>query len=333
MSILQKFIFEGLPVRGAVVHIDASWQELLARRRSNSETGPYPKAVEGILGQMSAAALLMQANIKFNGSLILQILGDGPLPLAVVEAQPNGQFRATATVTKALHVSEPSSDDAAFSLADWVDRAGQGRCAITLDPQDRLPGQTPYQGQVSLRRADGRSVETVAEMLEAYMQQSEQLDTCLVLAANAERAAGLLIQRLPGWGKGNLAAGDSTYDAQAEREHYERIALLARSLKPEELLSLDVESVLHRLFWQEPLARYAQDDQQLTPRFACRCSRERVARMIEQLGSQDAQDLIAERGVIEVACDFCGQQYHFDAIDARAVFESQGFAAPSSQRH
>ena len=184
MSELHTFLFEGLPVRGMLVRITSPWQEILRRRAEHPDTGAYTPAVRDLLGEMTAAAVLMQGNIKFNGALVLQVFGDGPLKLAVVEVQSDLQLRATAKQLDSL------PDDA--SLSTMLNRNGGGRCAITLDPQDRQPGQQPYQGVVPLWDDDGKSIESFQSVLEHYMLQSEQLDTTLVLAANAEVAAGLL---------------------------------------------------------------------------------------------------------------------------------------------
>ncbi len=312
MSELQKFVFEGLPVRGALVRLDDAWQAMLAAR---AESGAYPEAVSRTLGELSAAAALMQSNIKFNGALVLQISGDGPVPLMVAEIQSDFRVRATAKVQG--EVPE------AAGLHQLVNVHDQGRCAITLDPKDRLPGQQPYQGVVPLSNDDGRSFERIGAALEYYMRQSEQLDTCMVLAANGELAAGLLIQRMPVTGQDNLAQQSAVTDEQDRQggsEDFERIAMLARSLSESELLSLDAETILHRLFWDEPLARMVPSTGQIQPRFACTCSRERVAGMLRNLGQAEVQDILAEQGQIEVDCDFCGAHYHFDPIDAAAVF-------------
>ena len=198
-----------------------------------------------------------------------------------------------------------------------------GRCAITLDPKDRLPGQQAYQGVVPLNASHGEGRPDLAGVLEHYMRQSEQLDTKLVLAADANVAAGLLIQRLPG--EGGTATGEAM-EAEEQLEHFNRIATLAASLTGDELLQLDVETVLRRLFWQEKILRF--DPQ--TPRFACTCSRDRVAGMIRGLGQQEAEEILAERGEIDVSCDFCGQHYRFDAVDAAQLFTAPGDQPPTS---
>ena len=301
-----------------------AWQESLQRRAANSETGSYPAPVSELLGQMSAAAILMQANIKFNGALVLQVFGDGPVKLSVVEVQPDFGFRATATVQGEV---APNA-----LLSQMVNQHNEGRCAITLDPLDRLPGQQPYQGVVPLFDDRKEKIEKLSEVLEHYMLQSEQLDTTLVLAANSEVAAGLLIQRLPMQGEGNLAGRYDAVEREAalgKDEDYNRISILSKSLKPEELLGLDIESILHRLFWEEPLLRFEPLVAEAGPRFHCSCSRERVGRMIKSLGTAEVESILAERESIEVGCEFCGQQYHFDPVDAASLFTHAEASPPT----
>ena len=310
MSELHKFLFDGLPVRGMVVRLTDAWTELLARRAGNTETGPYPVPVSELLGEMAAAAVLMQSNIKFNGALVLQIFGDGPVKLAVAEVQSDLSLRATASVTGEL--------PADARLPDMVNVGGGGRCAITLDPKDRLPGQQPYQGVVPLHGDHKEKLTRLSDVLQHYMLQSEQLDTTLVLAANDQVAAGLLIQRMPLKGEGNLAgaAGQADEDQIGQNEDYNRIATLAASLTREELLTLDVDTILHRLFWEEKLLRFVPQQGADGPRFACSCSRARVGNMLRSLGEGEVQSILDERGTIDVGCEYCGQQYHFDAVDA-----------------
>ena len=322
MSELHKFIFEGLPVRGMIVRLTDAWTEILRRRAVNSRTGAYAPPVQSLLGEMVAAAALMQSNIKFNGALVLQIFGDGPVRLAVVEVQSDLSLRATATVQGAV------AADA--TLSAMLNEHGMGRCAITLDPRDRLPGQQPYQGVVPLSDAQHKPIESLAEVLQHYMRQSEQLETTLVLAADDQVAAGLLIQRLPIQGVANLEGRGMEQSEDDLREHYTRIATLAASLKREELLTLDVDTILRRLFWEETLQRFEPLVGEAAPRFACTCSRERVGKMIQGLGEAEAGDIIAEQGAIEVDCEFCGAQYRFDAIDAAQLFTTTGGQPPSS---
>ncbi len=304
-----------MPVRGMLVRLTDAWQDILTRRAANTQTGPYPAPVRQLLGEMAAAGVLMQGNIKFNGALILQIFGDGPVKVGVVEVQPDFSLRATCT--QVGEVAEGAT------LSQMVNLHNQGRCAITLDPKDRMPGQQPYQGVVPLFGDQGEKLENLSEVLEHYMLQSEQLDTVLVLAADDKVASGLLIQRLPVEGEGNLAGKSDSVAREAvlgESEDFSRIAILAKSLKREELLALDAETILHRLFWEEPLARFEPLLGEAGPRFACSCSRERVGQMIRSLGTTEVESILAEQGQVEVGCDFCGAQYRFDPVDAAGLF-------------
>ena len=321
MSELHKFLFEGLPVRGMLVRLTESWQDLL-KRREQAESGAYPAPVRSLLGEMAAAGVLMQSNIKFNGALILQMQGDGPVRLAVAEVQPDLSFRATATVQG--DVVEGARLEALLNVH------GQGRCAITLDPKDRLPGQQPYQGVVPLHGDQREPLQNLSEVLEHYMLQSEQLDTRLILAADDRMAAGLLIQRLPISGEANLGGSPwkvGSEEALGQSEDFNRIAHLAATLTREELLSLDADTVLRRLFWEEDVRRF----EPLLPRFACRCSRQRVARMLSGLGEAESRDIIEERGQVDISCEFCGARYVFDAVDVGQMFTPESDQPPSSK--
>jgi molecular chaperone Hsp33 len=317
MSELHKFIFEGLPVRGAIVRLTESWQEVLGRRALHLEDGAYPKAVSDMLGEMTAAAVLMQSNIKFNGSLIVQILAGerdaSPVKLAVVEVRSDLSFRSTAKVVGKVTNNE--------NLSQLINASNQARCAITLDPEARAQGQQPYQGVVPLYDDRGVPLTSFAEVLEYYMLQSEQLDTKLVLAANAEMAIGILIQRMPSVTGIKGIASAVNEDGIGKSEDFNRIALLTASMKNEELLSLSIDDILHRLFWNEPIARFPENDP--APHFYCTCSRERVAKTIRSLGQTEAERMIEERDGIQVNCDFCGQHYSFDVIDTALLFMSE----------
>ncbi|MCW5634961.1 MAG: Hsp33 family molecular chaperone HslO [Rubrivivax sp.] len=327
MSELTKFLFEGLPVRGMLVRLTDGWREVLARRGAE---GAYPQPVRELLGEMAAAAVLMQANLKFNGALVLQVQGDGPVKLAVAEASSDLSFRATAKI-----VGDVSAD---AQLEALVNVHGRGRCAITLDPRDRLPGQQPYQGVVPLSSSSPgerrEPMQRVQQVLEHYMLQSEQLDTRLVLAADDTLAAGLLIQRLPVQGEGNLE-GAARVPGRAARnedeiglsEAFNRIATLAGTLTREELLALPAERVLHRLFWEETLRVF----EPLSPRFACTCSRGRVRGMLRSLGREEVDGIVAERGDVEIGCEFCGAMYRFDAVDVGELFTPERDQPPGTR--
>jgi molecular chaperone Hsp33 len=319
MSDLTKFLFEGLPVRGMLVRLTEGWQEVLRRRQT---VGEFPPEVRKLMGEMAAAGVLMQANIKFNGALVLQVFGDGPVKLAVAEVQPDLGFRVTAKVVGDV---PPGAQ-----LEALLNLHGQGRCAITLDPKDKLPGQQPYQGVVPLHGDRREPLQQVQQVLEHYMLQSEQLDTRLVLAANDGIAAGLLIQRLPVEGAGNLAGQlrSANEDDIGLSDGFNRIAMLAATLTSEELLTLPTEKILHRLFWEETLRVFEPE----TPRFQCTCSRERVRNMLRGLGREESDSLIEERGQVEVGCEFCGLQYRFDAVDVGEMFTPERDQPPAPKQ-
>jgi molecular chaperone Hsp33 len=201
----------------------------------------------------------------------------------------------------------------------------KGRCVITLDPKDKSGGAQPYQGIVALHGDAGEPLQRLAEVLEHYMLQSEQLDTRLLLAANDDVAAGLLIQRLPVEGEGNLER-ERREDEIGLNESFNRIAHLAATLTSDELLGLDADTVLRRLFWEEDVRRF----EPLAPRFACTCSRERVRGMLRGLGREEVGGILAERGDVEIGCEFCGTQYRFDAIDVADVFTPAAQRLPGS---
>jgi len=287
---LLKFLVQHAPVRGEVVRLDRAWQQMMAAH-------DYPPAVVRLLGEATVAAALLSSNIKFNGALVLQIHGDGPVPLLMVECQSDLRLRATAKLAPGAVVPED---------ADWqalVNAHGRGRCAIMLDPRDRRPGQAPYQGVVPLAGAG------IAAAIEAYMRQSEQLDTRLWLASDAAAAAGVLLQRLPDHGG---AAGHAVQDADA----WDRVNHLAGTLQAAELLTTEPATLVRRLFWQESLEHYAP----LTPRFECVCSRARVGRMLVALGRAEVDAIVAEQGRVDVTCDFCNTHQVFDAVDVAHLF-------------
>lgn len=305
-------------MRGAIVRLTESWREAMQRR---ALLGSFAPPVRRLLGEMTAAAALLQSSIKFDGMLSLQVHGDGPVKLAVAEVRADLSFRATAKVVTRV---APTS-----TLQDLVNAGGQGRCAITLDPQKRSPGTQPYQGVVPLHDDRRLPLTAFAQVIEHYMLQSEQLDTRLILAANDDVAAGLLLQRMPMTGAGNLGAARDE-DQIGSNEDFNRIAQLAATLTREELLNLDVDTVLRRLFWEENLRRFAP----LTSRFNCSCARERVRNMLLGLGRVELDSILVERNEVEVGCEFCGQQYRFDAVDVGEMFTSPQLQSPASRaRH
>lgn len=286
---LTRFLFESAPVRGELVSLDATWREVLKR-------ADYPAPLKTLLGELMAAAALLTATIKFDGSLILQMQGSGAVKLVVVEATSARTLRATAKWEGVMP---------AGNLADLL---GEGRFVITLDQS--ASGKQNYQGIVPLVG------EGVSEALEHYMQSSEQLDTRIRLAADNQRAAGMLIQKLP-----DVNAQDA--DAWSRAIH------LAATLKPEELLKLPAETILHRLFHEEDLRVFEAEPVS----FRCTCTRQRVGEMLKMLGRDEVEAVLAERGEIEVQCEFCNRKYHFDPVDAAQLFVTAPPVQASSIKH
>lgn len=290
---LQKFVFEDTPVRGELVELSATWREIQSRRH-------YPKAVKTLLGEMLSAAALLSANLKFNGSIIMQIHGDGPLRLLVVECDSDLKLRATAKLSEGAEVS----DDA--TLPELVNATGNGRFVITLDPKDKLPGQQPYQGIVPL---DG---DTVAVVIENYMLRSEQLDTRLWLAADDNVSRGLLLQKLPN-------SGGKTVAVEDDIETWDRSVMLASTLRTEELLSTDIDTLMRRLFWEETIRVFDP----VHPQFHCSCNREKVGNMLKMLGKPEVESALDELGQLSIDCDFCGKNYAFDKVDCAQLFVAE----------
>jgi molecular chaperone Hsp33 len=306
-------MFSAAPVRGEIVSLRNTWQEVLTRR-------DYPAPVRAMLGEMMAASALLSANLKFDGTLVMQIFGDGPVRMLVVQCSSDLSLRATAKFSDVGAIA----DDA--TLADLINVGGKGRCVITLDPRDKKPGQQPYQGIVPLDGKDG-PLKSMADVLEHYMHHSEQLDTRLWLAANTERAVGMLLQRLPGDG------GIVPHPGELDSDTWERVCILGGTLSQDELLREEPETVFRRLFWQENVHRF----EPAAARFECSCSREKVGAMLKMLGREEVDGVIEERGHVEIHCEFCNQRYEFDPVDVAQLFVasalSEGISPPVDARH
>ncbi|MGM3275983.1 Hsp33 family molecular chaperone HslO [Ralstonia sp. 24A2] len=333
---LKKFVFDAAPVRGELVRLEGTWQEILRRRR-------YPAPVQTLLGEMMAAAALLSANLKFNGALVMQLHGDGPVRMLVVECNSDMSMRATAKIAEGAEIA----DDA--TLASMVNVHGRGRFAITLDPHDKLPGQQPYQGIVPLSDETG-PLTSMTEVLEQYMQASEQLDTRLWLAADNKVASGMLLQRLPSYG-GTMEGRPDREPAQVgetgqplhkdvqeqDLDTWERVCQLGKTLRREELLEQPVDTLIKRLYWEEMEAAGIRMFEPLAPHFRCSCSRLRVGAMLRTLGQPEIDGILEERGKVEIDCEFCGQHYSFDAVDCAQLFVqetvAQAVQSAPDQRH
>lgn len=293
MDTLQRFIFENSAVRGELVEISDTWRQIQARK-------DYPAPVRTLLGEMLAAAALLSANLKFNGMLVMQVHGDGPVRLLVVECDSDLQLRATAKLAPGAVISDNAD------LTQLVNAHGHGRFVITLDPKEKLPGQQPYQGIVPL---DG---ESVAVVIENYMLRSEQLDTKLWLAADQNVSRGLLLQKLPKEGGIDAPVAD-------DAETWNHTVMLASTLRNEELLSTDISTLMRRLFWEETVRVFEPRH----PSFYCSCTREKVGNMLKMLGKPEIDSALAELGNLAINCDFCGQHYEFDKVDCAQLFATE----------
>jgi len=293
---LRRFMFEDFPVRGEVVRLEASWRAVLER-----ET--YPPAVRDLLGQAMAACALLASTLKFDGLLTLQIQGEGDLHLLVVQCGSDLAMRGLA---------KWKGEDPRGSLAELT---GGGRLAITIE---RRKDGDRYQGIVL---AD---TETLADCLEDYFTQSEQLPTRIWLAANGDGAAGMLLQQLPG----RAEAPETETETETDADGWQRAGMLADTLSAEELLALDARSLLRRLFHEEDL-RLAE------PRavtFRCSCTRQRVENALRLLGRAELDGLLADDGRIEVRCEFCNQAYEVDAVDVEQLLAGEGLTPPASDQ-
>jgi molecular chaperone Hsp33 len=277
-------------VRGELVELSDTWRQVLERRE-------YPRAVRTVLGEMMAAAALLSANLKFNGSIVMQVHGDGPVRLLVVECDAELQMRATAKIASDAQVPDNAT------ISELLNPGGNGRFAITLDPKEKLPGQQPYQGIVPL---DG---ESVAVVIENYMLRSEQLDTRLWLAADDQVARGLLLQKLP-------LVGGTGVSSESATETWDRAVMLASTLRTDEMLSTDIATLMRRLFWEETIRVFDPAH----PHFHCSCNRERVGNMLRMLGQEEVDAALEELGQLSIDCDFCGQRYDFDRVDCAQLF-------------
>ncbi len=286
-DVLRRFLFEELGVRGLWVSLSSSWQTAKQQQQC-------PDAVQLQLGQALSAVVLLSATIKFNGSIILQAQGDGPLKTLVAQATHDRKIRG---------LIRSSADVTPGSLQEMF---GDGRLVLTVDTEN----PHPYQGIVPLQG------ENLAAALETYFAQSEQLNTRLWLFANEIHAAGLLLQELP---------------AQSnDKADWERIEILAGTVTEQELLELDCEALLYRLFNEEKVRLF---DAELVE-FDCSCSRPKIENALRMMGKDELEGVLHERGQIEVNCEFCNKHYQFDRIDVeQLLFGYKNIPVNSHTKH
>lgn len=270
----QRFLFSDAPIRGEIVNLTESYQEILKR-------AAYPLTVQKLLGQALVAVTLLSATIKYQGNIILQTQGNGPVSLLLAQANAMREIRGLANWEGEI----PEE----FSKA-----VGVGHLAITIYPENSVER---YQGVVELQG------NTLSRVIENYFHQSEQLPTYLILTANETKASGLLLQLLPN-------ANHENFDFWQHVEH------LARTLTEKELLDLPSEMILHRLFHEENIQLF--DPKPV--KFVCRCSRDAMSKAILTMGHDEAVKLATENKMISVKCEFCNKELEFDRIDVERIF-------------
>ncbi|NSM25576.1 Hsp33 family molecular chaperone HslO [Shewanella sp. ZOR0012] len=273
-DILHRYLFDNADVRGELVQLQDSYQQVIGSHA-------YPPVLQTLLGELLAATSLLTATLKFSGDISVQLQGNGPVSLAVINGNNQQQLRGIARWDGEL------ADDA--SLADLF---GQGYMVITLTPDE---GER-YQGVVALDKL------TLAACVEDYFNQSEQLPTAMWLFADGKQAAGMFLQILP-----------SQEDHNADFEH---LCQLTATIKAEELFTLEAQDVLHRLYHQEEVRLFDP----IEVSFKCTCSRERSAAAIKTIDQAEVEAILAEDGKVEMGCEYCNAKYVFDAIDVAAIY-------------
>lgn len=280
---VRRFVLERHPIRGHSVRLTRAWLEL--REHQN-----YPPEVQALLGEAVGAVVLLAATLKFNGTLTLQLQGKGLVNLLVAQCTHDFKVRAMAR-------HEPVADGAVFRAL-----TGEGQIVVTVEANDRA---SSYQGVVPI------SGNSLAECLEAYFIQSEQLPTRVSLASTPGVVSGMLLQRIPGEGGKQALADPAALEAAWMKADH---AML--ELTPATLVVDDVEQRLVRMFGDDEVRVFSGHE----VRFECRCSRERVSNVLRSLGVEEVRSVIAEQGAVTVTCEFCQKPYRFDPIDAEQLF-------------
>ncbi len=305
---LHRFMFEQFPIRGHLVHLDAAWRALIEHRE-------YPAAIRDTLGEAVAASLLLTATVKFEGVLSLQLQGDGPVHLMLAQCTSGLGVRGLARYREESFAGTEVRADkvAAAGISDLI---GRGNLTVTLETDD---GAQRYQGIVPIAGL------RLAESLQVYFENSEQLPTRLWLHADHSGASGMLLQRLPN----TDASPGAEVAAEVIDDAWRRVQLIGETLTPAELRTLPDAEILHRLFNEDDVRLY----EAAPVYFRCRCSRERVGGMLQSLGEAESRSVLAERGKVEVHCDFCNRGYVFDAVDITQLFKAPAASTRGSSVH
>ncbi len=290
-DLLNRFIFDDCDIRGELVTLGESYREILNHN-------VYPPAIQKLLGEFLAAVGLLSSTLKFDGVIILQARGEGAISTIMAECNHHNNIRGIVRLRDDVELTDTLAQSGTMQ-----ELLGKGVLVITIEPKrtENFGGKLErYQGVVPLEK------ETLAGCLEDYFQQSEQLATRLWFAADTEHASGFLIQALPQQLKTN---------ADENRNHWETIETLADTITPEELLGLDHEQILYRLFHEQPVRVFEPTHVQ----FACSCSRERSESALLALGKVEVEALLIEKGTIDIDCQFCNKHYHFSPSDVRVL--------------
>ena len=285
---VRRFAFERYPIRGHSVRLGRAWLNL-------REHQDHPPAVQKLVGEAVSAAVLLAATLKFDGTLTLQLQGKGLVNLLVAQCTHDFKVRGMAR-----HDAPGSKEEG--ETAGFRSLAGDGQVVVTVESTDR---GSSYQGVVPI------TGDSLAESLEAYFVQSEQLPTRVLLASTPGVVAGMLVQRIAGVG-----GKQTPTDPAALEEAWMKADLAMQALTPASLLTDDVEPLLLRMFGDDEVRVFSGHDVV----FECRCSRARVANVLRSLGQEEIRSVIAEQGAVTVTCEFCQKPYQFDPIDAEQLF-------------
>ncbi len=288
----QRFLFDQFPIRGELVHLNQSWREIINRHS-------YPGSIQNLLGEMAAAAVLLSATLKFNGALHLQIRGNGPLSMALMESTSDRTIRGLAHWNG--NVEEKS----------FSDLVGDATLAVTIESN----ANERYQGIVDLKCG------SLAQALENYMQRSQQIDTRLWLAPGGSQVSGMILQKMPEF--------DQLLPRDVDTDAWPRITQLADTVQPEELADLEFGNLLYRLFHEEDVRVF----EKLPVSFRCSCSRDRVREMLKMLGYAEVLDVLNTENRVHVNCEFCNHEYNFDSVDVEEVFAIEVPARTTKTRH
>ena len=303
-DIRQRFFIEDSPVRGDVVRLSRSYATTIAQK-------PYPEALKRLLGEMLTAASLLIGTVKINGRLSIQLQSSDPdslLNWAMAECDQDGIIRALASWKTETEEQVQAWDNMLHAKEAFAELGaiGQGVLFINIQPD----GGEPYQGIVE------RSHDNLADCLAHYQKQSAQIPTLINLASDGLQAGGILVQMLPRTAQETYEV-EQNQDAGIDDDLWTRLSVLTRTVKAEELTTLDANEILYRLYHEEQVV--APEPVSLT--FGCTCSREKCEMAIEQIGQAEALDIVAEQnGNFEMDCGFCGEIYKFNNDDIAAIF-------------